>query len=109
MYVYYSRLVSQKTKFAATICIMTLHSIFEIMVKFAIENIILNTGGLFLNLFEMAVLGFILYIAIFYAIKHGINYSEIGRLIQKKYPDEEKTTPSSNEEIEKELETEIEK
>jgi hypothetical protein len=47
---------------------------------------------------------FILYIVIFAAVKDGIDRSEVGQLIIKKYGVKEEITPVSDEEIEKELE-----
>ncbi|MGG0668686.1 hypothetical protein [Sporosarcina koreensis] len=47
---------------------------------------------------------FILYIVIFAAVKDGIDRSEVGQLIKKKYGVKEEIVPVSDEEIEKELE-----
>lgn len=47
---------------------------------------------------SFAFLGFLLYIVIFLAVKHGINYSELGVLIKKKYMIEEEKSNLSNEE-----------
>ncbi|GEN83783.1 hypothetical protein SLU01_20950 [Sporosarcina luteola] len=47
---------------------------------------------------------FILYIVIFAAVKDGIDRSEVGRLIIKKYAVKEEIVPVSDEEIERELE-----
>ena len=54
---------------------------------------------------------FLLYIVIFLAVKHGINYSYIGQLIKNKYPDdiEAKNTEVSDEEIERELQKQSDK
>jgi len=56
-------------------------------------NILLGIVGLF-----------ILYIVIFAAVKDGIDRSEVGQLIIKKYGVKEEITPVSDEEIEKKLE-----
>lgn len=50
---------------------------------------------------------FILYIVIFAAVKDGIDRSEVGKLIIKKYGVKEKNVPVSDEEIERELEDEF--
>ena len=47
---------------------------------------------------------FILYIVIFAAVKDGIDKSEVGQLLIKKYGVKEKIAPPTDEEIEKELE-----
>jgi len=47
---------------------------------------------------------FILYIVVYAAVKDGIDRSEVGRLIKKKYGVKEEIDPVSDEEIEKELE-----
>lgn len=47
---------------------------------------------------------FILYIVIFAAVKDGIDRSQVGRLIIKKYEVKEEIVPVSDEEIERELE-----
>ncbi|MBD8036927.1 MULTISPECIES: hypothetical protein [Solibacillus] len=58
---------------------------------------------------------FLLYIVIFLAVKHGINYSYIGQLAKNKFPDdiEAKNTEVvevvSDEEIESELEKQSDK
>ncbi|BAK16240.1 hypothetical protein SSIL_1817 [Solibacillus silvestris StLB046] len=51
-----------------------------------------------MDLLSFAFLGFLLYIVIFLAVKHGINYSELGVLIKKKYMIEEEKSNLSNEE-----------
>ena len=56
-----------------------------------------------MDLFSFAFLGFLLYIVVFLAVKHGINYSELGILIKEKYKIEEEKSNISND-IEKELE-----
>lgn len=60
-------------------------------------------------LLSFAFLGFLLYIVVFLAVKHGINYSELGILIKKKYKIEEEMPNLSNDDIEKELEKDIHK
>lgn len=62
-----------------------------------------------MDLLSFAFLGFLLYIVVFLAVKHGINYSELGILIKKKYKIEEEMPNLSNDDIEKELEKELEK
>ena len=52
---------------------------------------------------------FIFYLVIFTAVKDGIDRSETGQLIQKKYGVEKKIVTYSDEEIEKELEDEFKK
>ncbi|MER2118939.1 MAG: hypothetical protein ABS935_01655 [Solibacillus sp.] len=54
-----------------------------------------------MDLLSFAFLGFLLYIVVFLAVKHGINYSELGILIKNKYKIEEEKTKLSNEDIEK--------
>ena len=54
-----------------------------------------------MDLLSFAFLGFLLYIVVFLAVKHGINYSELGILIKKKYKIEEDKPNLSNEGIEK--------
>lgn len=51
-----------------------------------------------MDLLSFAFLGFLLYIVVFLAVKHGINYSELGVLIKKKYMIEEEKPNLSNEE-----------
>ncbi|MGE7981477.1 hypothetical protein [Solibacillus sp. NPDC093137] len=52
-----------------------------------------------MDLLSFAFLGFLLYIVVFLAVKHGINYSELfGVLIKKKYMIEEEKSNLSNEE-----------
>ncbi|MEK4532154.1 hypothetical protein [Solibacillus sp. FSL K6-1554] len=51
-----------------------------------------------MDLLSFAFLGFLLYIVVFLAVKHGINYSELGILIKKKYMIEEEKSNLSNEE-----------
>ena len=46
----------------------------------------------------------ILYVVIFAAVKDGIDKSEVGQLIIKKYGVKDKIIPVSDDEIEKELE-----
>lgn len=36
-----------------------------------------------MDLLSFAFLGFLLYIVVFFAVKHGINYSELGILIKR--------------------------
>lgn len=62
-----------------------------------------------MDLLSFAFFGFLLYIVIFLAVKHGINYSELGILIKKKYKIEEEISNLRNEDIEKELEKDINK
>lgn len=62
-----------------------------------------------MDLLSFVFLGFLLYIVIFLAVKHGINYSELGILIKKKYKIEEEISNLRNEDIEKELEKDINK
>lgn len=50
---------------------------------------------------------FVFYIVIFAAVKDGIDRSEVGQLILKKYGEQDKIVLVSNEEIEKELEEEF--
>ncbi|MEK5080753.1 hypothetical protein MKX73_17660 [Solibacillus sp. FSL W7-1436] len=57
-----------------------------------------------MELLSFAFLGFLLYIVVFLAVKHGINYSDLGILIKNKYKIEELKSDLSNEDIEKELE-----
>ncbi|WP_301108790.1 hypothetical protein [Sporosarcina sp.] len=52
---------------------------------------------------------FILYVVIFTAVKDGIDRSELGKLITKKYGGKEEVTPVSDDEVEKELEDEFKK
>ena len=52
-----------------------------------------------MDLLSFAFLGFLLYIVVFLAVKHGINYSELGVLIKKKYMIEEEKSNLSNEEM----------
>ena len=55
---------------------------------------------------------FLLYIVIFLAVKHGINYSYIGQLAKNKFPDDieaKNTEVVSDEEIERELEKQSDK
>lgn len=59
-----------------------------------------------MDILSFIFLGFLLYIVVFLAVKHGINYSELGLLMNKKYNIEEKSTKLSNEDIEKILEKE---
>lgn len=59
-----------------------------------------------MDILSFIFLGFLLYIVVFLAVKHGINYSELGPLMKKKYNIEEKSTKLSNEDIEKILEKE---
>lgn len=59
-----------------------------------------------MDILSFIFLGFLLYIVVFLAVKHGINYSELGILIKKKYKIEDETTKLSNADIEKELEKE---
>ncbi|MER2037320.1 MAG: hypothetical protein ABS944_04180 [Solibacillus sp.] len=59
-----------------------------------------------MDILSFIFLGFLLYIVVFLAVKHGINYSELGLLMKKKYNIEEKSTKLSNEDIEKILEKE---
>ena len=59
-----------------------------------------------MEILSFIFLAFFLYMVVFLAVKHGINYSELGLLIKQKYKIEEKTTKFSNEDIEKELEKE---
>ncbi|MEK5185359.1 hypothetical protein [Solibacillus sp. FSL W7-1324] len=54
-----------------------------------------------MDLLSFAFLGFLLYIVVFLAVKHGINYSELGILIKEKYKIEEEKSNISND-IEKE-------
>jgi len=61
-----------------------------------------------MDLLSFAFLGFLLYIVVFLAVKHGINYSELGILIKEKYKIEEEKSNISND-IEKELEKESDK
>jgi len=68
------------------------------MVKFLIY------GEDYMELLSFAFLGFLLYIVVFLAVKHGINYSDLGILIKNKYKIEELKSDLSNEDIEKELE-----
>ncbi|MER2030140.1 MAG: hypothetical protein ABS903_13330 [Solibacillus sp.] len=56
-----------------------------------------------MDLLSFAFLGFLLYIVVFLAVKHGINYSELGILIKNKYKIEEEKTKLSNEDIEKDI------
>lgn len=56
-----------------------------------------------MDLLSFAFLGFLLYIVVFLAVKHGINYSELGILIKKKYKIEEEKTNLSNEGTEKDI------
>lgn len=51
----------------------------------------------------------LLYLIIFSAVKNGIDQSETGQLIKKKYKVKEEKMIVSDEEIEKELEWEFEK
>ncbi|MBM7664061.1 hypothetical protein JOC25_000517 [Solibacillus kalamii] len=60
-----------------------------------------------MDLLSFAFLGFLLYIVVFLGVKHGINYSELGILIKKKYKIEEEMPNLSNDDIEKELEKDI--
>jgi len=62
-----------------------------------------------MDLLSFAFLGFLLYIVVFLAVKHGINYSQLGILIKKKYKIEEEMPNLSNDDIEKELEKDIHK
>lgn len=62
-----------------------------------------------MDLLSSAFLGFLLYIIVFLAVKHGINYSELGILIKNKYKIEEDKPNLSDEDIEKELEKDINK
>ncbi|MFY0743091.1 hypothetical protein AB1K09_11200 [Solibacillus silvestris] len=62
-----------------------------------------------MDLLSFAFLGFLLYIVVFFAVKHGINYSELGILIKKKYKIEEEMPNLSNDDIEKELDKDINK
>ncbi|MFL0583974.1 hypothetical protein ACH0B6_15470 [Solibacillus silvestris] len=55
----------------------------------------------FMDLLSFAFLGFLLYIVVFLGVKHGINYSELGILIKKKYKIEEEMPNLSNDDIEK--------
>lgn len=55
-----------------------------------------------MDILSFIFLGFLLYIVVFLAVKHGINYSELGVLIKKNYKTEEETVRLSNTEIEKE-------
>jgi len=50
---------------------------------------------------------FVLYVVIFTAVKDGINRSEIGKLIIKRYGVKKEVTVVSDDEIEKELEDEF--
>ncbi|WP_339194660.1 hypothetical protein MKY27_09570 [Solibacillus sp. FSL R5-0449] len=61
-----------------------------------------------MDLLSFAFLGFLLYIVVFLAVKHGINYSELGILIKEKYKIEEEKSNISND-IVKELEKESDK
>lgn len=49
----------------------------------------------------------ILYAVIYAAVKDGIDKSEVGQLIRRKYGAKEEIIPLSDEEIEKELEDEF--
>lgn len=53
------------------------------------------------------ILFFILYWVIYFAVKEGIDNSEVGQLLIKKYGDQKEIQPVSDEEIEKELEDEF--
>ncbi|WP_339171434.1 hypothetical protein MKY51_09695 [Solibacillus sp. FSL R5-0691] len=61
-----------------------------------------------MDILSFAFLGFLLYIVVFLAVKHGINYSELGILIKEKYKIEEEKSNLNND-IEKELEKESDK
>lgn len=62
------------------------------------------------QVFGGAILGviglFILYLVIFTAVKDGIDRSEIGKLMKKKYEVKDEIMTVSDDEIEKELEDE---
>lgn len=51
----------------------------------------------------------ILYVVIFAAVKDGIDKSEVGQLIKRKYGGKETIVPFSDEEIEKEMEDDLRK
>ncbi|MEG0384221.1 hypothetical protein [Solibacillus cecembensis] len=55
----------------------------------------------------IAAIFIILYFVIYFAVKHAINNSAIGQSLIKREQTQEKIIPVSNEEIERELESEL--